>query len=153
VEKPSIKIYTDGSCHSQLLIGAWAAILFIADKKIILKAVETGTTHNRMELLGVINAVDYLAEKKLTDNLIQVYSDSQYVVNLLIRKQKLKQNNFITKKGTPIQNSDLVQMLIRQIETYDLEFIKVKAHQKNGDAGNHEVDKLVRSLVRQKVKE
>lgn len=149
----TIKIYTDGSCHTQLVIGAWGAIVLVDDKKVVLSAVETETTHNRMELLGVIKAVEYLEQNNLTHNAIEVYSDSQYVVNLLTRKDRLKQKNFNTKKGTPIQNSDLVQKLIQQIETHDINFTKVKAHQKDGDAMNREVDILVRNLVRTKVSE
>lgn len=149
--KTPIQIYTDGSCHTQQLIGAWGAIILIHDKKVVLSNIETDTTHNRMELLGVIKAIEYLNENNLTENVIDVYSDSQYVVNLLTRKTRLKQKNFITKKGTPIQNSDLVQKLIQQIETHDINFTKVKAHQKDGDAMNREVDILVRNLVRKKV--
>lgn len=151
--KTPIKIYTDGSCHTQQLIGAWGAIVLTANKKVVLSALETDTTHNRMELIGVIKAVEYLEEHNLVGNVIEVYSDSQYVVNLLTRKTRLKQNNFITKKGTPIQNSDLVQKLIQQIETHDINFTKVKAHQKDGDVMNREVDILVRNLVRSKVSE
>lgn len=151
--KSTIQIYSDGSCHTQFTIGAWAAIILINDKKVILSNTENKTTHNRMELLGVIEAVKYLEENNLADNFIEVYSDSQYVVNLMSRKSRLKQNSFITKKGTPIQNSDLVQKLIQQIETYSLKFTKVKAHQKDGDVLNREVDILVRNLVRTKVNE
>ncbi|MBP7810049.1 MAG: ribonuclease HI [Bacteroidia bacterium] len=151
--KSIVQIYTDGSCHTQQLIGAWGAIILVGEKKVVLSHVETETTHNRMELLGVIKAVEYLEENNLADTVIDVYSDSQYVVNLLTRKTRLKQKNFITKKGTPIQNSDLVQKLIQQIETHDINFTKVKAHQKDGDAMNREVDILVRNLVRKKVTE
>ena len=153
MKKSIIRIYTDGSCHTQLLIGSWAAIILVGEEKVILKGLDTDTTHNRMELLGVIKAIEHLRENKLSENLVEVYSDSQYVVNLLSRKTRLKQNNFITKKGTPIQNSDLVQKLIQQIETHDINFTKVKAHQKDGDAMNREVDILVRNLVRKKVSE
>ena len=119
----------------------------------VLSNIETDTTHNRMELLGVINAIEYLDKNKLGEQDIEVYSDSQYVVNLLTRKTRLKQKSFITKKGTPIQNSDLVQKLIQQIETHNINFTKVKAHQKDGDVMNREVDILVRNLVRTKVSE
>ena len=148
-----IQIYTDGSCHTQQLIGAWGAIILIGEKKVVLSNTETDTTHNRMELLGVISAIDYLNKNNLGESGIDVYSDSQYVVNLLIRKARLKQNDFITKKGTPIRNSDLVQKLIHQIEIHSINFTKVKAHQKNGDAMNREVDLLVRNLVRTKAAE
>ncbi len=153
MKNQTVKIYTDGSCHTQLLIGAWAAILFIDDKKIVLKGVENETTHNRMELSGVIKAIEYLNEKGFAENTIEIYSDSQYVVNLMTRKLKLKLNNFLTKKGTSIQNSDLVQKLIKQIEKHNIDFIKVKAHQKDGDKINREVDVLVRNLVCAKVAE
>ncbi len=146
------KIYTDGSCHTQLLIGAWAALVFLDGKKCILKGLETNTTHNRMELLAVINAVNYLDSASISSQKIEIFSDSQYVVNLIQRKEKLKSKNFITNKGTPIQNNDLVQTLINQIETHNLVFSKVKAHQKNGDPLNREVDMIVRNLVREKIK-
>ncbi|PBQ34304.1 hypothetical protein CNR22_21855 [Sphingobacteriaceae bacterium] len=86
-----IKIYTDGSCHTQLLCGAWAAIVFIGNEKIILKGEEAQTTHNRMELLAVIKAVDYLDQRAFQNSKVEICSDSQYVVNLLVRKEKLKQ--------------------------------------------------------------
>jgi len=148
-----IKIYTDGSCHSQLLIGAWGAIIFIGDRKVILKDTENETTHNRMEILAVINAISHIDLLGLKKEKIFVYSDSQYVVNLTGRKERLKRNNFITKKGTPIQNVDLIKIFIDQVETHDLEFVKVKAHQKNGDEINREVDVIVRQMVREKVSE
>ena len=146
-----IKVYTDGSCHTQLLLGAWAAILFINNEKIILKGNEENTTHNRMELVAVIKAVEYINHLNLQNSKIEIYSDSQYVVNLLVRKEKLKQKNFITNKGTPIQNIGLIKTLIDQIESHDLDFIKVKAHQKDGDVTNREVDMIVRKAVRKNV--
>ena len=57
-----IKIFTDGSCHTQLKIGAWVALIFVEDKKIILQKVMENTTHNRMELSAVISAVHYVTE-------------------------------------------------------------------------------------------
>lgn len=134
-----------------MLYGAWAAIVFIGEEKVLLSGEESGTTHNRMELLAVINAIDYLDKRGYSDRKFEIYSDSQYVVNLLTRKEKLKQKKFITNKGTLIQNADLVQILIKQMESHDLFFTKVKAHQKNGDRLNHEVDHIVRKLVRNKI--
>ena len=142
----AIKIYTDGSCHTKLLIGAWAAILFIGDEKIVLKGAEINTTHNRMELTGIINAIDYVNANGYGHTFRHRSGN-----HLLTRKDRLKKNNFITKKGTPIQNVDLVQALIKQMETYQLYFNKVKAHQKGGDVINREVDRIVRQVVRKAV--
>ena len=115
IRKP-IKIYTDGSCHSQLLLGAWACLVFIEDEKVILKGEEEATTHNRMELQAVIKALLYIDKRGFEQQELEIYSDSQYVVNLLGREEKLKSKNFITAKGTPIQNVDLVQTLLALIK-------------------------------------
>ena len=134
-----------------MLIGAWASIIFIGNEKISLSGIAFDTTHNRMELQALIEAIAYLDDNNITELAIKVHSDSQYVVNLINRQQKLTSQNFITKKGTVIQNFDLVKILLNQINTHTIEFIKVAAHTKNGDVFNKEVDLIVRKLVREKV--
>ena len=152
-----IEIYTDGSCHTDHKVGAWAAIILTGDEKIILKGEAQDTTHNRMELLAVINAIEFAGEK-FKNEPIAVYTDSQYVFRIPERKEKLKKNHFLTKKGNQLQNSDLVQKLIGQIEAHKVAFIKVKAHQQQVTKAdthinyNSEVDKLVRRMVREAVK-
>ena len=148
-----IEIYTDGSCHTQLLLGSWAALIFVDGKKNILKGTESNTTHNRMELLAVINAINWADENGYGSCLLNIYSDSQYVVNLNSRAQKLAAKNFTTNRGTPIQNADLVKQLLKQISTHTIEFVKVKAHQKpdGTENFNREVDLIVRKLVRENV--
>lgn len=146
-----IEIYTDGSCHTDYCIGAWAAILFIGKDIVTLQGDEMQTTHNRMELLAVIRAIEFLDEQHRDDSLL-VYSDSQYVCRIPERMDKLKQKHFLTNKGTPIQNVDLVRMLIQQIETHTIQLVKVKAHQQPGNAVNYnnEVDQIAREIVRAK---
>lgn len=148
----SIQIYTDGSCHTQLKLGAWAAILLVDKNTVEIKGVEENTTHNRMELLAVLKALDYITETLEFDG-IQVFSDSQYVVDIQKRKEKLLRSDFLTQSGLPIQNIDLVKKLIFFMNEYSIEFYKVKAHQKETLSINYnrEVDKLVRKLLRNEV--
>ena len=149
-----VTVYTDGSCHTQNLVGAWASLLFWGNEKILLKGVVQHTTHNRMELMAVINAIDYI-KNSFENTSITIYTDSQYVFRIRERMEKLKRKNFLSNKGTPIQNVDLVQALIHQIETNSIEFIKVQAHQRpDGSLNcNNEVDKIVRELMRECVKD
>jgi len=144
-----IEIYTDGSSHTQKLIGAWAAIIYYNDSKIIIKQVVVNTNHNRMEMQAVIQAIKFVDTNYSTNIPIIINSDSQYLVNLVDRKEKLKKNEFITRKGNPVKNLDLVITLIDQIETHDITFNKIKAHVKDGDIKNREVDLLVRKLMRE----
>ncbi len=144
-----IEIYTDGSSHTQKLIGAWAAIIYYNKTKIIIKQVETNTSLNRMEMQAVIQAIKFVDTNYSTNIPIIINSDSQYVVNLVDRKEKLKKNEFFTRKGNPVKNLDLVTTLIDQIETHEITFNKIKAHVKDGDIKNREVDLLVRKLMRE----
>ncbi len=145
-----VEIYTDGSYNSTKQTGAWAAFLIINEKIKILNKVVSDSTHNRMELLAVIESIDYLIKEVIPFEIIYVYSDSQYVVNIPGRANKFKQMNYLTNKGISIRNADLVKKLINFLELYPIKLIKVKAHQKQRDAINYnrEVDKLVRKLVR-----
>ena len=149
-----IKIYTDGSCNTKYKIGAWAAILLFDDNQIKLHGQEINTTNNRMELLAIIESIKYVINNFAKLPEIQIYTDSQYAERLPQRKNKLLNNNFLTKKNTLIQNVDLVKIMLQYIDTLDIKFIKVKAHQKTTDKINYNriVDKLSRQIVRRTVK-
>lgn len=100
--------------------------------------------------MAVINAVSYVQEKHPTVSTIRIISDSQYVVGLTDRSEKLSSQNFMTKKGTQISNADLVKTLLQYIATLPLSFTKIKAHQQKDNELNYNIvaDKLARSIVR-----
>ncbi len=149
----TIRIYTDGSCHTQLKCGAWAAIIYLNNDEHIINGIAENTTHNRMELQAIINAVEYLICKAISFDKIEVFTDSQYAVNLTTRKQRILDNNYFTKKGSVLQNSDLLKVLFNLFDTMPLKLIKVAAHQpesiKNNQ--NRRVDLMVRALMRETV--
>ena len=76
----SFKKYTDGCCHPQSKTGAWAAILLYDNKKVTIQRITTTTTHNRMELLAVLKALEFVFEPFPEQQTIDLFSDSQYVV-------------------------------------------------------------------------
>ena len=152
MEVNAIIIYTDGSCNPKHGVGAWASLLFIDESKVVLTGTEEQTTHQRMELQAVIKSFEYLAQANLLSRVVALYTDSQYVTGLSSRKMKLKASGFITRKNVPIRNADLVRILIEYSEMMNVQFIKVKAHQKNDDQNsNREVDLLARKIVREHV--
>ena len=144
-----IVVYTDGSCHTQLLVGAWAAIIFKGSDRIVLSGVAHHTTHNRMELQSVIEALKYSADK-YSGLTVHIYTDSQYVVGLEGRRDKLTKATFKTNAGTDIQNVDLVKELWALQDQLSVKFTKVEAHLKKTELVNHniEVDTIVRALLR-----
>ena len=150
---PSIDIYTDGSCHTQHLIGGWAAILFTGTDKIVLTGKEEDTTHNRMELTAVIKAIEYVKTNYNHVTTVNIFSDSQYVTGLPGREEKLSAAGFTSKSGKDIQNADLVKELLALASSITIVFTKIRAHQKKNDTINHniEADKLSRKIVRDAV--
>ncbi len=153
--KNNIEVFTDGSCHTQLCIGAWASVLLINDQKVCLSGVLNNTTHNRMEILAVLKALEYIVKSNISFVKITIVSDSQYVVGLLDRQSKFIKSNFKTNALNDIRNVDLVKELFNYTDKLNVEFIKIKAHQKPTDIINYniEVDKTCRNLVRKAVSE
>ena len=150
-----LEIYTDGSYDNQHNIGAWAAILFHNNEKTIISGIEANSTNNRMEITAVIKSIEFAV--KTYPDLIKntsIFSDSQYVINLPARQAKLESQNFITNKGKELHNTDLIKRFFQLASSYDIALVKVKAHQKQAETDNHniEVDKLCRKLVREAVK-
>ena len=121
------------------------------NRKKVLAETVTNTTHNRMELSAVIKAIEYIKNNYPDITTIKLFSGSQYVVGLPGRKEKLSVLGFSTKKGNDIQNADLVKELFEHLSTLSVEFIKVKAHQKQNEIFNYniEADKLSRKMMRE----
>ena len=134
-------------------IGAWASLIFFNNQKIVLKGLEKETTNNRMELMAVIKSIEHVSKELNYHKEIVIYTDSQYVERIPQRTEKLIKQDFETKSGKDIQNADLVKILVNLLKTNTIEFVKVKAHQKNSEDLNYnrEVDKLVRKMVLRKV--
>lgn len=150
-----VEIFTDGSCHTQKCVGAWASVILIDAQKIILSGKEENTTHNRMEILAVINSINYVLQHFPTIRELKIVSDSQYVIGLVSRQSKFLTSDYTTKAGNDIRNIDLVKELLLLLSTIKVEFVKIKAHQKATAVINYniEVDKLSRQLVREAVKQ
>ena len=75
----TVILYTDGACSGNPGPGGWAAILRYGEAVRELSGGEAETTNNRMELLGVIAGLEALKERCA----VELWSDSQYVVNAL----------------------------------------------------------------------
>lgn len=148
-----IDFYTDGSCNPSVRFGAWSVIILNGDRKEILTGQAQNTTHQRMELSAVINALTYIHDKKFTSHAIIIYTDSQYIAGLPGRKNRLKANNYITSKHTTLPNADLLDKFFNLCEGLPLKFVKVKAHQKVSDVKNYnrEADMICRKIVRDNI--
>jgi ribonuclease HI len=123
-----VTIYTDGACSGNPGPGGWGAILMYGEHKKELSGGEPATTNNRMELLGVINALETLKEPCA----VTLYTDSQYVVNAINEGWLFgwKKKNW-KRKGGDVKNPDLWQRVYDLIHVHQVKFVWVKGHAEN----------------------
>ena len=131
-----VEIYTDGACSNNPGVGGYGAILFYKDsnRQVHEKKLSKGfnmTTNNRMEILSVIEGLKAL---KQYDIPVEIYSDSQYVVNT------------VTLNWKKNANQDLWEQLHNYIgKVKDIKFIKVKGHSDN--IYNNRADQLANEAM------
>ena len=141
MDKPKVTIYTDGSCSGNPGPGGWGAILICNDKLKELSGGENSTTNNRMELLGVINALKALNKPCKVD----LYSDSAYVVNAFKENWILswQMNDWKTSTKSPVKNKELWIELLSLTSLHEVNFLKVKGHADN--KYNNRCDELAKN--------
>ena len=84
-----IQIHTDGSCLGNPGPGGWGAIIIYPDGDVKeLSGSNQDTTNNRMELKAVIEALNFLQ----SGSMIELFSDSLYVINTITKGWKKKAN-------------------------------------------------------------
>jgi ribonuclease HI len=84
------------------------------------------TSSTKLELqtlLWALNDIQALGSKVI------VYADSQNIMGLQGRRDRLEQNDFRSKKNRRLNNYKLYQEFYRMIDQLDCEFVKVRGHQ------------------------
>ncbi|MGE4484363.1 MAG: ribonuclease HI [Oscillospiraceae bacterium] len=123
-----VTIYTDGACSGNPGPGGWGAILIYGDHERALSGGESATTNNRMELTGVISALELLKEPCE----VQLYTDSQYIVNAVNEGWLWSwQKKGWKRKTGDVKNPDLWQRLVPLIDKHKVKFVWVKGHAEN----------------------
>ncbi|MER3464222.1 MAG: ribonuclease HI [Chitinophagaceae bacterium] len=121
-----IVIYTDGSSKGNPGPGGYGTILMHGDKRKELSQGYRLTTNNRMELMGVIAALEAMKKKGLS---ITIYTDSQYIVKAIKEGwlNKWLATNFAGGK----KNKDLWVKFYNLYKQHNIKFIWIKGHADN----------------------
>lgn len=135
----SVEIYADGACKGDGK-GGYGVVLIFGEHRKELSAGLTGTTNNRMEMLGVIAGLKALNQPcKVT-----VYSDSRYVVHAVQKGWlwRWQKEGWVRRHpaNSPVKNKDLWQQLLAQCDRHQVEMVWVKGH--SGVAENERCDEL-----------
>ena len=125
----TVYIYTDGACSGNPGPGGWGAILRYGGREKELSGGEAQTTNNRMELTGVIAALEALREPCR----VELYSDSKYVVDALDKgwTEKWRAKGWKKPDKKPALNPDLWERLLALAEAHELHCHWVKGHAEN----------------------
>jgi len=153
-----VYVFTDGACSGNPGPGGWAAVIVFQEptsKNFFIRELgghAENTTNNRMELLSISKAIDFLdhAGKNLIIdcNRIVIFSDSSYSLKGLEEwLPGWKRKDWKTLEGGEVKNRDLWELLDAQLSNWrsrsgnsQLIFKKVKGH--SGNPGNERVDKI-----------
>ena len=125
----TVTIYTDGACSGNPGPGGWGAILMYGPHRRELSGGEARTTNNRMELTGVITALEALKEPCQ----VELYSDSKYVIDALDKgwARGWRKRGWIKSDKKPALNPDLWERLLDLCDYHQVNLHWVKGHASN----------------------
>jgi len=159
--KGSVNIFTDGSSLNNGQKNKYHAGgmgVYIEDtEECISEKLEGKITNNIAELKACIIGINTIIKRDPIPH-INIYSDSEYVVNSITKwainwsKNNWQKYDKFKKKKCDVKNKELMVELYNLYNTYSIEFIHTKAHghepkDKNSKLykiwyGNHMADKL-----------
>jgi ribonuclease HI len=131
----TMKLFTDGSVDPQSKIGygAYLAVfengmsLDLLRSRVKLQRFEQ-TSSTKLELQTLLWALEDLDTR---GRRVVVYTDSQNIMGLPGRRERLEQSGYQSKKNTPIHNHELYQAFYRRMDQLEIQFMKVKGHKRS----------------------
>ncbi len=125
-------LFTDGSVHSKSNIG-FGAYLWIPEEKWTVEKLKKDvkikrfddTSSTKLELQTLLFA---LREVSNNGQKITIYTDSQNIIGLPARQNRLEQNNYYSAKNKLLNNHELYRRFFQVTNQLDCEFVKVVGH-------------------------
>lgn len=143
-----VTVFTDGSSRGNPGPGGYGAVLRYTDPagashERELSGGYARTTNNRMELMGVIAALEALVRPCE----VEVHTDSQYVCHAFTQHwiAGWQKRGWKTANKQPVKNVDLWRRLLAAMEPHEVSWHWVKGHA--GHADNERCDQLATSAA------
>lgn len=115
-----ITYYTDGSCSPNPGAGGFAVI---KETEMVILGSEVMSTNIRMEGLAIINALEDAAGETC-----QIYTDSEFWVNVLTKWAPAWESNGWKKKSGPIQNLEMVKTAYELFKNSKANLLWIRGH-------------------------
>ena len=124
------KLWTDGSASPNPGPGGFSVI---EDKKPVAMGREDLTTNIRMEGSAILEALKVLAGEEA-----EIWTDSEFWINVLTKWAPSWEKNGWKKKSGPIKNLDLVKKVFKAYREANAKLVWVRGH--NGTTENELAD-------------
>ena len=134
--------YTDGSCEPNPGTGGFAVI---KNMKPHILGGENETTNIRMEGLAIIAAL-----KDAKDEHCEIYTDSEFWINVITKWSIPWEANGWKKKGGEIKNLDIVKEVVPLHRASKAILVWVRGH--NNDPGNELADEYANKARQQQLR-
>lgn len=141
--KPFVEIFADGACSGNPGVGGFGAVMKSGEKIRELSGCDAATTNNRMELMGVISALEALKKPCV----VRVTTDSIYVMKGMSEWiSTWIRNNWLNSQKKEVLNKDLWERLLDAAGPHEIEWRWIKGH--NGHIENERCDFLARQEIK-----
>ncbi|HIG65037.1 MAG TPA: ribonuclease H [Methyloprofundus sp.] len=139
-----LMLFTDGSVNTHSKIG-YGAYLAVFDRKLSLESLKTKvkvkrveqTSSTKLELQTLLWA---LSDIQTLGCHVVVYTDSQNIIGLPSRRERLEAREYYSKNNKRLNNYELYEDFYRISDQIDFELVKVRGHQVTSQ--KNEIDKL-----------
>ena len=156
--KEKLFLFTDGSVNTKSDIG-YGAFLAITDSETSVSNPEQfvkvkrfeQTSSTKLELQTLLWALSEIFDFK---GRITIYTDSQNILGLAGRRERLEKSDFYSKQNRRIANWELYQDFYRLTDKLNIEIQKVSGHKKTNTKDNIDrlftiVDRASRNALRE----
>lgn len=157
---PELLLFTDGSVNSKSKIG-YGAYLAVSDPELSLDELNAEvkvqrfeqTSSTKLELQTLLWA---LKDIQTSGYKVIVYTDSQNIIGLPQRRERLEQNDYRSNKNIRLNNFELYQEFYQLIDQLDCKLVKMLGHQPSRQKNDIEkfftlVDRASRKALREDI--
>ncbi len=151
-------LFTDGSVNVQSKVG-FGVYLIVHDFEQSLDSLKNlvnmrrfeNTSSTKLELQTLLWALNEIKDKRPK---VIIHTDSQNIIDLPGRRERLEENNYSSKKNERIKNYKLYQEFYQIIDLLDYELVKVRGHQPSSKKDKvHKIFTLVDRIARSALRE
>ncbi len=144
-------IFSDGACSGNPGPGAWGAILVFRGRVKEMGLRESGTTNNRMEMMGALASLRSarLLQPAVARPKVHVLTDSTYLIKGASEwLGSWQRRSWKTADGSAVKNQDLWMEFSETLKEVAVQWHYVPGH--SGVAGNERCDEIAVGLTQQR---